>query len=315
MYRYCLGIDLGGTSIKFGLFEKNGSLIEKWQIPTNKSDSGTHILKDIAGSITERLTNRNIDMEEIIGIGLGIPGPVIGNGFVSLCANLGWVNIDVTEELQKLFPIPVKFCVANDANAALMGEMWQGSGKDHQNLVMITIGTGIGGGVIINRRLVPGLFGAAGEFGHMPIIPEEERTCGCGRKGCLEQASSASGILAEAVRLLKEEDMSSSLRTIEDLRPHHVIQAAKAGDQLSDQVMNRAARYLGIAMACITGVLDPEVFIIGGGVSEAGPYLIDLISTYYRQNVLYLSKNTEIKQATLGNEAGIYGAASLVLFD
>ncbi len=311
MAKYYVGIDVGGTSVKFGLFDENGRLYEKWQAPTNTSDAGIHILPDIADNLKRRAEQLKLDYSEIKGIGIGVPGLVTGDGKVSLAVNLGWIDVDVAKELTDLTGLPVE--VTNDANAASLGELWQGSGRGFRNLVMLTIGTGIGGGVIIEERAVNGLFGAAGEFGHIPVVYDETEACRCGRKGCLEQAASATGIAREAKRLLALQNHEESLLAGNNITAHSVIDAAKAGDGLALEVMERAGRYLGIALAVITGVIDPEVYIIGGGVSKAGQFLLDIIRKHYRENVLSICRDTEIRLAELGNDAGIYGAARLVI--
>lgn len=311
MSEYCIGIDLGGTAAKMGLFETTGQLLHKWNIKTDISDHGAHILPDIRASLKEELRHFSVDEAKVKGIGIGIPGPVIGDGIVSASVNLGWYQVHVKEQLSGLTGLPVK--VANDANVATLGEMWQGSGKGYKNLVMITLGTGIGGGVIIGERIVSGLFGAAGEFGHMPIVQDEPDFCNCGRKGCLEQAASATGIVKEAKRRLEKKTEPSLLENRKDLTAKDVFDAAHEGDSLALGVIDRAARYLGIAMACVTGVVDPDVFLIGGGVAAAGKTLLEPLERYYRENVLFLSKETPIRLATLRNDAGIYGAARMVL--
>jgi glucokinase len=311
MKNYSIGIDIGGTTVKLGVFDISGTLLEKWEIDTNKAESGKNILPDIVSSINNRLGQRNIPYSAIKGIGVGIPGPILKNGFVPACVNLGWKNMDVKKELEKRIELPVY--VANDANVAALGEMWRGSGKGYKNLVMITLGTGVGGGVVVNEKVVSGLFGGAGELGHMPVVYDEVVNCACGKKGCLEQAASATGIVKEAKKLLMDQSIKSMLREEEELTAKQVFDLAKTGDEIAIKVMERACKYLGFAMASITSVLDPEVYILGGGVSKAGQILIDTIKKYYQLNVLYMCKDTEIKLATLGNDAGIYGAARMVL--
>lgn len=316
MGKYCIGVDLGGTSTKMGLFTEAGKLITKWSISTEKSDHGSHILSDINASINNKISQSDIDKSDVIGIGIGVPGPVTAEGTVTVCVNLGWTNVPVAKDLSSMSGLKVR--VENDANIAALGEMWQGSAKGYKSLVLITLGTGIGGGVIIEGKIVSGLYGAAGEFGHMPIVPDITEVCGCGRRGCLEQVSSATGIVKEAKRLLADTRMQSSdipsiLYKLDNITARDVLEAAKVGDTLALQVTERAGHYLGKAMASITSVIDPQVYIIGGGLSGAGDFLIDLIKRHYEGNVLYVSKGTEIKLAYLGNDAGIYGAAYMVI--
>ncbi len=311
MEQYVIGVDLGGTSVKMGLFSSAEELVEKWDIPTNTTNQGSYILKDILHSIESKLTKRSIQESDIKGIGMGIPGTVIGEGYVGAAVNLGWKEKDVVSEFKQMSAIGMK--VANDANVAALGEMWKGSAKGYDNLVLLTLGTGIGGGTVIDGKIVTGLFGAAGEFGHIPIVVDETQHCACGKIGCLEQAASATGIARYAGILLEQENDQSILRDSGKITAQSVFDAAKAGDDLAIRVVERAGNYLGQALAVITGVVDPQIFIIGGGVSRAGQYLIDNIQKHYQEKVLYLSKKTEIRLASLGNDAGIYGAAKLVL--
>lgn len=311
MKKYCIGIDLGGTTVKFGLFGPDGTLYRKWRIPTDISEAGKFILRNITDSLNQTLAELNIRNSELIGIGAGVPGLVTEDGFVTIAANLGWINEAVAEKLRLLTGLPVMVC--NDANAAALGEMWKGSGEGHKNLVMITLGTGIGGGVIIGEKIVNGVFGGGGEIGHMPVVYDEISSCRCGRKGCLEQVASATGMVREAKRYLKEIPKASVLREKEAITLPKILAAAKSGDHIAKQVIERAGKFLGLALASITSVLDPEVYIIGGGVSGAGDYFLTVIKEHYRKNVLYACRETKICLAKLGNDAGIYGAARMVL--
>ena len=313
MENYCIGVDLGGTSTKLGIINTNGKLIKKWQAPTNTREAGRFILQDIIDLIKTCLSYVDIDVTQLLGVGVGVPGIVLEGGFVKAAVNLGWKDKKVKGELAQALKLPVT--VMNDANAAALGEMWQGSGKGYRNLVMITLGTGIGAGIIIDGKRISGSFGGAGELGHMPIVTDETQRCNCGRTGCLEQAASATGIVKEALRLLRTSEIESSLRNIPEINARTVCEAAKKGDLLSREVLKRAVKYLGLAMAVTSSVLDPELYIIGGGVSAAGQFLLDMVKRYYEEQVLYLSKATEVRLASLGNEAGIYGAAKSVLID
>lgn len=311
MKTYCVGVDLGGTTVKMGLFDLNGTLVTKWEIPTVKEEKGSRILPDIADSIQQTLYEYEIDLSEVSGVGIGIPGPVMPDGSVVACVNLGWSNIHVKNELEQLTGLEVQ--VANDANVAALGEMWQGSGKGYKNLVMITLGTGVGGGVVIDEKIVTGRFGAGGELGHMPIVTGLETPCGCGRVGCLEQASSATGVVREANRRLKDESIVTSLRNVGNITAKDVFDAAKEGDAFALEIVDYACKWLGTAMACISSVVDTDVFIIGGGLSKAGNLLCETTTKHYREQVLFMSKETDIRMAILGNDAGIYGAARMAI--
>lgn len=309
----CIGIDVGGTSVKIGLFEVTGRILEKWEVPTRKEENGKYIIEDVAASILKLLEDKEIALDEIAGAGMGVPGPVMPDGYVEVCVNLGWREMNPARELSELLHgLPVKS--ANDANVAALGEMWQGGGKGYDDIVMVTLGTGVGGGVIIDQKIIAGKHGLAGEIGHIHIRDEETEHCNCGGVGCVEQVASATGIAREARRKMAASDAPSALRQFGDnVSAKNVLDAAKDGDALAAEVMEVVGHYLGLALAQISMVVDPEVFVIGGGVSKAGQYLVDLI---YKHFDLYtpISKNKSgIVLATLGNDAGIYGAARLIL--
>ena len=310
MDRYCFGADIGGTTVKLGLFTPGGEVVKKWEIPTRKEDKGSHILPDIADSIKAEMEERNLDRDNIIGIGVGAPGPVDKDGIIYKAVNLGWGVLNMKQELNKLTNLPVR--AGNDANVAALGEMWKGGGEGFKDLVVVTLGTGVGGGVIIDGRVVTGCIGGGGEIGHIHIEDNEEESCTCGNKGCLEQYTSATGIVRLANRRLKKDDTDSVLRK-EEVTAKTVFDAVKAGDPLAMEIAEEFGRYLGKGLACIAGVVNPEVFVIGGGVSKAGQIIIDYVQKYYRQYVFHASQDARFKLATLGNDAGIYGAARLVL--
>ena len=314
MWMKCIGIDIGGTSVKIGLFESTGELIDKWEVRTRSEDGGINILPDVAASIRSKVQEMGLDLKrDIAGAGMGIPGPVLSDGYVEVCVNLGWHNANPQEELSKLLDgIPVKS--GNDANVAALGEMWQGGGMGCRDLVMVTLGTGVGGGVIIDQRIITGKHGLGGEIGHIHVRDEEKERCNCGGVGCLEQVSSATGIAREARRRMAASDKDSILRQVGDrVTAKDVLDAAKAGDELALEVMETVGHYLGVALAAISMVVDPEIFVIGGGVSRAGQFLVDLIQKYYEQFTPISKNKARIVLATLGNDAGIYGAARLIL--
>ncbi len=311
MGKLCFGVDLGGTTVKMGLFTVEGSLLCDWEIPTRKEEKGAFILDDIANSIQEKIASEELNKDDIVGVGIGVPGPVTRTGIVKGCVNLGWGDTPVEEILKDKLGLPAK--AGNDANVAALGELWQGGGKGFDSLVMITLGTGVGGGVVLDGKIITGTNGAAGEIGHMPVVYDETATCNCGKKGCLEQVASATGIVKEAKRFLDAEDAPSTLRDIPDFTCKDVFDAAKAGDPIAVKTAERLGEYLGIALAHVAGVVDPDVFIVGGGVSKAGEYLINIIQKHYTEKAFNPSKHTTVRLATLGNSAGIYGAAKLVL--
>ena len=310
----CIGVDVGGTSVKIGLFEVTGELLEKWEVKTRKEDGGSHILPDVADSIREKMAAKGIDLKkDLAGVGLGVPGPVLPGGYVEVCVNLGWHNLNPQEELSRLLDgIPVKS--GNDANVAALGEMWQGGGKGYKDLVMVTLGTGVGGGVILNEKIIAGRHGLGGEIGHIHVRDEEWEHCNCGGVGCLEQIASATGIAREARRKMAADSRDSMLRKFgDDVTAKDVLDAAKAGDELADEVFEVVARYLGLALGQAALIADPEIFVIGGGVSRAGQFLVDRVFKYYDYFTPISKFKAKIGLATLGNDAGIYGAARLIL--
>ena len=311
MEKVCFGIDIGGTAVKVGLFNTTGKLLDKWDFATRKTENGKDILKDSAEFIKNKINELDLKEENIIGVGIGIPGPVKDNGEVLELANLGLGHFNIEEEMKTLTGLKVK--AGNDANAAALGELWMGGGKGYHNMVLATLGTGVGGGIILNGTIVAGSNGAAGEIGHILVNEGETATCGCGKKGCLEQYASATGIVRIAKNILIESSEPSKLRGRDDLSAKTVFDCAKEGDKLALETVEKACRYLGIAMSHIAQVIDPEVFVIGGGVSRAGEIITETTKKYYNRNVMNALKNKEFKLATLGNDAGIYGAAKLIL--
>lgn len=308
---YIFGIDLGGTTVKCGLFSGEGVLMEKWEIPTNTADGGKNILPDIAATIQGKMAEKNIAKEEVKGIGIDVPGPVLNEKIVNKCVNLGWGVFDVAAEMESLTGITTKVC--NDANAATLGEMVAGGGKGHKNLVMLTLGTGVGGGIIIDGRIIEGVNGAGGELGHMCVNPDEEDVCGCGNRGCLEQYASATGIVRCARKALDSYESETVLKNDETLNCKVIFDAAKAGDALGVKLVDDYGNLLGRAMAMIACVTDPEVFVLGGGVSKAGQQLLDVVAPYYNKYAFHACRKTEITLATLGNDAGMYGSMGLIL--
>lgn len=312
MGKKCIGVDIGGTSVKLGLFESNGEMLEKWEIHTRKEENGKYIIEDVASSVKEKLAEKKIDMKDLAGVGLGVPGPVMENGFVPVCVNLGWKSLNPHEDLSKLLD-GVHVRSGNDANVAALGEMWQGGGKGYSDIVMVTLGTGVGGGVIMDQKIIIGKHGLAGEIGHVHVREEETETCNCGGVGCLEQIASATGIAREARRMMAASDMPSAMREHgDDITAKDVLDCAKAGDSLALEVMEIVSKYLGMILAQVSLTMDPEMFVIGGGVSKAGQFLIDMVYKYYNKFSVFEGKGG-ICLAELGNDAGIYGAARLIL--
>ncbi len=308
---YIFGIDVGGTTVKIGLFTVTGDLLEKWEIPTHTANGGNAILPDIAQSLKQKMKEKNIPLSMLKGAGIGVPGPVLEDGTVNHCVNLGWGKKNVAKELSDLLGVPAK--AANDANIAALGEVWKGSGRGFSNVLMVTIGTGIGGGLILHGEIVTGATGSGAEIGHICVNPHETRLCNCGKTGCLEQYTSATGILRVAKERLAETQTPSTLRNIADLTTKDVIDAAKQGDALACGVLDFMAKTMGRTLANCCALVDIEVFVIGGGVSKAGNFLLEPIKKYYQKYAFHTQKETCFQLAELGNDAGIYGAARLMI--
>ena len=310
MKEYCFGLDIGGTTVKCGLFSVKGDILDKWEIPTRTENNGVNILPDVAAAIDAKIQEKGIARDAIAGVGLGIPGPVNEDGAVICAVNLHWGYVELEKELEKLTGLTVK--AGNDANVAALGEMWKGGGAGYHNVVMVTLGTGVGGGIIVNGKIVTGTHGAGGEIGHIHVEDDETLSCNCGNQGCLEQYASATGVVRLANRMLAATDKASVLRN-EEVTAKAVFDAVKAGDELAMEVAEKFGKYLGTALAVIAGVVDPEVFVIGGGVSKAGKILLDYVEKYYKKYVFQGSRDCAFALAELGNDAGICGAAKLVL--
>lgn len=310
MKKYCFGVDVGGTTVKMGLFNIDGEVLDKWEIKTHTENGGKDILPDIAAAVNAKLEEKGISKEEVAGVGCGIPGPINEEGVVPHTANLGWGYKEVSRELSELTGLTCKG--GNDANVAALGEMWKGGATGYKNVVMVTLGTGVGGGIIIDGKILTGSNGAGGEIGHLHVDDDIPGHCGCGNQGCLEQVASATGIVNLAYQALAASDKPSVLREGE-VTAKTVFDAVKADDALAKEIAERFGKYLGTALANISAVTDPQAIVIGGGVSKAGPVLLTYVEKYYQKYCFKSCKNVKFALATLGNDAGIYGSAKLVL--
>lgn len=310
MKNYCFGVDVGGTTVKIGLLSAKGELLDKWEIPTNTENGGDAILSDIAASIQTKMKEKSISTEEVQGAGIGVPGAVLPDGTVNRCVNLGWGVKQVGPELSGLLGVPVR--VGNDANVAALGEMWQGGGKGYQDVLMVTLGTGVGGGLIIGGKIHTGAHGAGAEIGHIPVNREETDVCGCGNRGCLEQYASATGIVRMTKKLLEKKQETSVLREGE-ITSKAIFDAAKEGDALAKEAVADYAEMLGFGLAAACNTADPEIVVLGGGVSRAGQSLCDAVQTAFRKYAFHAVRDTKFALATLGNDAGMYGSAKLLL--
>ena len=314
MKEYAFGIDLGGTTAKIGLFTTSGALLEKWEVPTDTSNAGEHILENLAAAILGKMKEQSIDPEQVEGVGIGVPGPVQDASVVPIvCANLGgWGEQNVSARLSGLLD-GLNVLVGNDANVAALGEIWMGAAKGCSSAVMVTLGTGVGGGVIVNNHVIDGTHGAGGEIGHITVNRHETAVCGCGKKGCLEQYSSATGVVRCMKKLLDENPDTPCVLRGTDFVAKDVFDAARSGDALAAREVDEMADTLGMALASIAATVDPEAFLVGGGVSRAGEVLFAPLTKHFKEYAFRSCRETPIKQASLGNDAGIYGAVRLIV--
>ena len=314
MKEYAFGIDLGGTTAKVGLFTTSGKLLEKWEVSTDTSNNGAHILENLAAAVQQKMQEKGLSADEVEGVGLGVPGPVLDSSIVPIvCANLGgWGNRNVSIELSELLG-GIRVLVGNDANVAALGEFWKGGGQGCDNMVFVTLGTGVGGGIVVEGKLLHGAHGSGAEIGHLVLNRDETVPCNCGKRGCVEQYCSATGIVHLAKRHLDSTDAPSSLRTLKNLTCKDIFDAGKAGDKEALIILDRYYAYMGEFLGDVCTTVDPEVVVIGGGVSKAGQVLIDGILPYFHKYVFHAASGARFTLASLGNDAGAYGAFKLAL--
>lgn len=308
--KYCFGIDVGGTTVKMGLFQNDGTLLDKWEIKTRTENEGVAILPDIAKSMEDKMLEKGLAKEDFVGVGMGVPAPVTKDGVVFATANLGWGYKEVKRELEELTGLEAH--IGNDANVAALGEMFQGAGKGYKNLIMVTLGTGVGGGIIIDEKILVGTHGAGAEIGHICVSNDEPEHCGCGRHGCLEMYASATGIVRLAKRKLAKNQEDTVLQA-DTVTAKDVFDAVKAGDKVAVEIAEEFGTYLGHALSNLAVVTDPEIVVIGGGVSKAGEVLLGYIEKPYKEKMFFANQLVKFVLAELGNDAGIYGAAKLAL--
>ena len=314
MKEYAFGIDLGGTTAKIGLFTTSGALLEKWEVATDTSHAGEHILENLAAAVLGKMKEKSIQPEQVEGVGIGVPGPVLDSSIVPIvCANLGgWGERNVSAQLSGLLD-SLKVLVGNDANVAALGEIWMGAAKGAKNAVMVTLGTGVGGGVVVNGKVIDGVHGAGGEIGHITVNRHETAVCGCGKRGCLEQYSSATGVVRCMKKLLDENPDTPCVLRGTEFAAKDVFDAARNGDALAAREVDEMSDTLGMALANIASTVDPEAFLVGGGVARAGDVLFAPLNKHFQEYAFKSCRETPIKQASLGNDAGIYGAVRLIV--
>ena len=314
MKEYAFGIDLGGTTAKIGLFTTSGALLEKWEVATDTSHAGEHILENLAAAVLGKMKEQSIQPEQVEGVGIGVPGPVLDSSIVPIvCANLGgWGERNVSAQLSGLLD-GLKVLVGNDATVAALGEIWMGAAKGAKNAVMVTLGTGVGGGVVVNGKVIDGVHGAGGEIGHITVNRHETAVCGCGKRGCLEQYSSATGVVRCMKKLLDENPDTPCVLRGTEFAAKDVFDAARNGDALAAREVDEMSDTLGLALANIASTVDPEAFLVGGGVARAGDVLFAPLNKHFQEYAFKSCRETPIKQASLGNDAGIYGAVRLIV--
>lgn len=306
MKKYIFGIDIGGTSVKIGLFNLKGVLLDKWDIVTNKEENAKNVLSDIYKSLLKVVPN----LHEVAGYGFGVPGPVVNSKIIE-SVNLGWKDYDLISIFSKMVN-NTNIVVENDANVAALGEATSGAAKDYKNSAMITLGTGVGGGIVINGKVIDGAHGAAGEIGHMHVVKDNARLCNCGNYGCLETVASATGIKNSYLDLVSHSNIESKIKNKKYPSAKMIIDAAKKGDILSLEVVEDFTYYIGYACHILSITVNPDIIVIGGGVSNAGDFLLHKIDNYFREMIFNPVKETKVVLASLGNDAGIYGGAALV---
>lgn len=309
--KYCFGVDIGGTTIKMGLFTETGDILDKWEIVTRRENGGEAVPGDITAAIEAKITEKGLNKADITGVGIGVPGPITEDGTVMKCANLGWDIFNVNEKMTALTGL--KCTAINDANAAALGELWKGAAKGCKNMVLITLGTGVGGGIVLNGKIIHGIHGGGGEIGHIVVNPLETDKCGCGGHGHLEQYASATGIVRLAKKALADASKQTTLRSVEPLTAKDIFDAAKAGDMVATELVDTMCAYLAQALSGVAATCDPEVYCFGGGVSKAGNIIPETVEKHFNSNNMNVLTGRKFVLAELGNDAGICGAAYLAL--
>ena len=309
--KYGFGIDLGGTTVKIAYFDQDGTMLDSWEIPTVTEGGGGQILPDIAASVEDYCQRNRIPKSSLLGIGIGVPGPVDSHGVVNKCVNLGWGVFNIAQELGTLTGLPVT--AGNDANVAALGEYWKGGGAGYSSMVFITLGTGVGGGIVLNGQLLHGAHGSGAELGHIVLNRDETERCGCGKQGCVEQYCSATGIVRLAKKYLAASQQPSILRDLKDLTCKDIFDAAKSQDPLALEILDRYFDYMGEFLGDVCSIIDPEVVVLGGGVSKAGSVLLSGVQPYFHKYVFHAASGAQFALASLGNDAGAYGAFKLAL--
>ncbi len=311
MSKYYFGIDVGGTEIKFGMFNDSNKLLDSFRIPTPTVNVRVELVETIYTQIIKKLRQDKHEVRELLGIGITIPGLVV-DGIVAFCSNIDLgQDFDIVSEIKTRFGSPdLKVVVGNDASLAAFGEYKFLNNSKVKNIVFITLGTGVGGGIIVDGKLIKGFTGSAGEIGHIPYDLSNNRQCGCGSVGCVETVAGTYGMIKTAQDMMKTE--SSTLKGL-DVSPKLIFDHAKEGDLLALKTVDSVAKAIAYMAVTIAVTIDPELFIIGGGISNAGSFLLSKINYHYQKLARFDTIKARFEIAKLGNDAGIYGAYYLVL--
>lgn len=309
--KYGFGINIGSSVIKLAYFDLRGNLLHQWSIPTPVASGSNQVLSDIADEIEQFMKTNHLFEDDILGIGVGIPGPVSKGGTVNKCVNLNWGVFNLDRALSGLTGLNV--VSSNTANVAALGECWQGCAKGCKNMFYLAMNTGIGGAVVSNGQLVPGAHGGSGEIGHITVNRQEVVNCTCGNKGCLEQYFSPFGIVRVAKRQLSSSLTRSALRHKAYLSYVDVVDAARSGDKLAQDVLEKVTTYAGEVLASVCCVVNPDTIVLGGELCKQGKFLVDGLAQYFRKYVFHANKDVRFLTAALGDDAAIYGAFKLVL--
>ncbi len=310
--KYAFGVDVGGTTVKLGFFEETGRLLTRWEIPTRPENGGSAILPEIAAAIEDCLARHGVEKAEVRGVGIGVPGPVDDDGNVNRCVNLNWGVFNLHQTLGALTGLPVK--AGNDANVAALGEYYDGGGKGSRSMLMVTLGTGVGGGFIWNGQILNGAHGVGCEIGHLTVDRSPEALpCTCGKRGCAEQYASARALGRLARERLDRDGEPSLLREQDEVSARTVFACAAQGDRVARDLVDELCDVLGLTIANGCCMLDPELVVVGGGMSKAGPALLEGLIPRFEHHMFHACKGTKFALATLGNDAGIYGCFRLAM--
>lgn len=314
MENIIIGIDIGGTTAKIGLLKATGDILEKWEIPTVTENKGKLIINHVCQSIERKLREFNYKKDNVLGIGIGVPGFIDAeNGFVYEAVNIGWENINITKKVEEKLKLPT--FLENDANVAVLGENWLGAGNQDKDILAVTLGTGVGGGIIASGKVLNGSNGTAGEIGHM-TVDIDGPLCNCGRKGCLETYVSATGMVRQAMEMISKHptsNLAKRYKANECITTQDIFELLEENDPISQQIINFTTDVLGKELANVATILNPSKILIGGGVSKAGDQLMIPLKTAFKKYSLpRIHESCEFKVAQLGNDAGIIGASYLV---